>query len=134
MTVRGDILGHIETTLGNITGVGDVSVGKFRDVDVDAVRLPCVFADYSNDRPGEGSSGFETFVVPVEIEAWCTDTNRETFLGLVHAALMADYTQGGHALNTTRTTCQTLFVDPGRHLSGFILSFEILYRHPRGTP
>jgi hypothetical protein len=134
MSRRSDILGHVSTILTNVTGMGTVISGKYRDIDLDATTLPVAFADYGDDRVAEAGMGFEAFVVPLDVEVWCHDTDRETLLGLVHAAMVADVTISSHALNTTRTTCRLFFVDAGRSLTGFILSFDILYRHPRGTP
>jgi len=134
MSKRSDILSAVDTVIRSVSGIGDVFVGKVREIFIDEVNLPAAFADFSGDRPAEGGMGFEAFVVQVDVEVWCPDSSRETLLAAVHAGMISDVTLGGAALNVTRTTCKTLFVDAGRSLSGFILSFDILYRHPRGTP
>lgn len=135
MSRRSDILSNIHTTLEGVTGIGTVNTARLREIDIDTdVTLPAAFADFGDDRRAEAGMGFEGFVVPVDVEVWVKDADRETFISRVHTAMMTDVTRGGYALNTTRNSCKMFFLDPGRSLTGFVLSFDILYRHPTGSP
>lgn len=134
MTVRASILSDIAGSLGAIAGIGQVESGKWQDFDLKAVTLPIAFATLQNDDPAEAGMGMEAFWVNAMVEVWCADADLETLIGAVHTAIMADVTQGGFALNTKRDTCTPFSLDPTRGLTGFAITFRILYRHPFGSP
>jgi hypothetical protein len=134
MTVRASILTDLEGSLAAITAINQVEAGKWLDFDLKAVTLPIAFVTLQDDDPAEGAMGFETFWVNAVVEVWCADEDLETLIGAVHAAIMADVTQGGNSLNTKRTSCVPFSLDPVRGLTGFAMTFRILYRHQFGSP
>jgi len=134
MSVRSSILADIETTLKDIPGVGDVTTGKYEQVDLDQLTLPALFVLQGSDQEGARSTGYEVFTWRVVVEAWCRDTDAEAVFASIHAAVSADPTRGGKALNCHRTGSEIFSLDPGRGLIALQQSFEILYRHPVGSP
>ena len=134
MSVRSSILANIETTLKGIAGVGDVTTGKYEQVDLDQLTLPALFVLQGSDQEAARSTGYEVFTWRIVVEAWCKDTDAESVFASIHAALSADPTRGGTALNCRRTGSEILSLDPGRGLIALQQSFEILYRHPVGSP
>lgn len=58
----------------------------------------------------------------------------EEYLGQIHKAMNADQTWGGIALDTTRTSSDTLDFDPSRSQSGIMMMFDIRMRHHDGDP
>lgn len=135
MTVRASILSDIDGSLRAISEIKQVESGRWLDFQVEDVQLPIAFATLQNDAPaGGGAVGYETFNVTAAIEVWCVDTDLETLIGAVHAAIMADLTQGGFAMNTHRESCTPYALDPVRGLTGFVMTFTILYRHSFGVP
>jgi len=134
MSVRADILSDIETVLGQITGVGDVYVGKYEQVDLDALTFPALFVLQGGDQMAANSTGYEVFTWRVVIEAWCQDTAAETLFSAIHTAMASDESRGGHAMNCRRVDSNILSLDPGRGLIALQQTYEILYRHPIGSP
>lgn len=134
MSVRSSILADIETTLNAIVGVGDVHTGKYEQVDLEALTLPALFVLQGSDQEAARSTGYEVFTWRVVVEAWCRDTDAESIFASIHTALSADPTRGGTSLNCHRTGSEILSLDPGRGLIALQQSFEILYRHPVGSP
>ena len=134
MSVRSGILVDVETTLKTIPGVGDVYTGKYEQVDLDALTLPALFVLQGSDQEAARSTGYEVFTWRIVVEAWCKDTDAETVFASVHTALSADPTRGNKAMNCHRTGSDILSLDPGRGLIALQQTYEILYRHPVGSP
>ena len=134
MSVRSDILADMDTILKGIAGVGDVYVGKYEQVDLDALTLPALFVMQGSDQEGARSTGYEVFTWRVVVEAWCKDTDAEAVFASIHTALSADPTRGNKAMNCRRTGSDVLSLDPGRGLIALQQTYEILYRHPVGSP
>jgi hypothetical protein len=134
MSVRSSILTEMEAVLKGIPGVGDVTTGKYEQVDLDQLTLPALFVMQGSDQEAARSTGYEVFTWRVVVEAWCKDTDAESVFASIHAALSADPTRGGTALNCHRTGSEILSLDPGRGLIALQQTYEILYRHPVGSP
>jgi len=134
MSVRSSILADFESVLTSIPGVGEVFIGKYEQVDLDHLTLPALFVLQGSDQEGARSTGYEVFTWRVVVETWCRDTDVEAVSASIHAAVSADPTRGGAALNCHRTGSDVFSLDPGRGLIALQQSFEILYRHPVGSP
>ncbi len=136
MSVRADILSDIDTVLKAMTEFIDASVitGKAEQVDLESVTLPVAFVLQGPERKPSQAMGLETWEWTITVEVWCKDSDVETLYAAVHQALMVDIYRGGHALNFYRDGGDVLSVDPGRSLSAFQQTYQILYRHPFGTP
>jgi hypothetical protein len=134
MSVRSGILANMDSVLKGISSVGDVHVGKYEQVDLDALTLPSLFVLQGSDQETARSTGYEVFIWRVVVEAWCRDTEAETVFASIHAALSADPTRGNKAMNCRRTGSDVLSLDPGRGLIALQQTYEILYRHPVGSP
>jgi hypothetical protein len=123
MSVRSSILADMEAVLKGISGVGDVYTGKYEQVDLDQLTLPALFVLQGSDQEAARSTGYE-----------CKDTDAETVFASIHTALSADPTRGGTSMNCRRTGSDILSLDPGRGLIALQQTYEILYRHPIGSP
>ena len=134
MSVRSDILSNIETVLKDITGIGDVFTGKYEQVDLEALTLPALFVLQGGDQSAANSTGYEVFTWRVVIETWCQDTAAETLFAAIHAAMAADVSRGSHSMNCKRVDSNVLSLDSGRGLIALQQTYEILYRHPVGSP
>jgi hypothetical protein len=134
MSVRSSILADMEAVLKGISGVGDVYTGKYEQVDLDQLTLPALFVLQGSDQEAARSTGYEVFTWRVVVEAWCKDTDAETVFASIHTALSADPTRGGTSMNCRRTGSDILSLDPGRGLIALQQTYEILYRHPIGSP
>jgi hypothetical protein len=133
---RSDILSNLETTLKGMTEFADASVitGKAEEVDLDSVTFPLAFILQGPERKAQGPVGFETWDWTVVVEVWCRDSSVETLYAAVHQAISADIYRNAKALNTSRDGGDVMSLDPGRTLSVFQHTYQILYRHPFGTP
>ncbi|TRZ97669.1 MAG: hypothetical protein D4R80_06565 [Deltaproteobacteria bacterium] len=134
MSVRSEILADIEAVLKGIPDIGDVFVGKYEQVDLDALKFPAIFIFQGDDQEAIETMGTETFTWRVVVEAWCKDAEAETVFAALHMELSRDYTRSGNALNCRRTGSDVLSLDPGRGLIALQQTYEILYRHPYGQP
>lgn len=139
MSVRSDILGHIETILKGVAGLvpASVYVGKTEEVDLDAadLSLPLTFAIQGPEQKApEQVHGFETWNWTITAEVLCPYSSVETLYAAIHAALVADLTVGGHARKIERTGGDVMPIHPGRGISVFQLFYQVQYRHPFGTP
>ena len=88
--------------------MGDVYTGKYEQVDLDALTLPALFVLQGSDQEAARSTGYEVFTWRVVVEAWCRDTDAEAVFASIHAALSADPTRGGTAMNCRRTGSDVL--------------------------
>lgn len=135
MTTREEILANLDAVIGGIPSVGTVVVGKIDPVDrIEALTLPCAWVFPGDERMTESTASMETWEWSVEIEVWAKDSDLEPLLGAIHAALAADATRGGFALNCYRDGSRFFAVDPARSIGAMQLSYRILYRHPFGQP
>jgi len=137
VSVRSDILGHIETALKGITDVGDVLTGKwkFEEADLESLNYPALFIFQGSDNESQNSDfSKELFDWNVIIEAWCADTTVEALFAAIHTAMAADSTLGGHAIQSRRIGSQIFALDPGRGIISMQQTHIIQYEHPNGQP
>ena len=134
MSKRSDILANIGTTIAAVSGINQVETGKWSEVDLKDLTLPVAFIFLGTDEISPPPVGYEQFWIPAVVEVFCKDSDMESLIAAIHAAMLVDVTRGGHALQTVRETCDPFAVDPTRGLAGFDLTFKIQYRHPVGQP
>jgi hypothetical protein len=135
MSVRSDILSNIETVLKGITGVGDVFVGKYTEVDLASLKFPALFVLQGGDQESvDQTFSSESFKWDIIIEAWCQDINAEVMFSEIHTAMRVDERRGGYAISCRRTGSQILSLDPARGLIAMQQTHEIHYEHPIGQP
>ena len=134
MTVRSQILSNLKTTVSSVDAIRQVEAGRWSEVDLKDLSLPAAFVIFGADEIATGPMGFESFWLSAVVEVWCKESDMEDLIGAVHAAVLADITRGGSAINTVRDACAPFALDPSRSLAVFDLTFKILYRHPVGLP
>lgn len=136
MSVRSDILASIETALKNIPGIGDVSVGRYEQVDLENLGLPALFVLQGDDQLSEEGEEFgqETFRWDVNVEAWCVDSSAEALFAEIHSTMAGESILGGSVLRCHRAGSKMLSLDPGRGIVAMQQIYEITYQHAEGQP
>lgn len=137
-TTRQNILAHIKSILETVTSIEYVEVNKMSVVDIETVPFPCafIFSDretkIGDDRAVIGKENWEWLI---NIELWTDErTDPEVLLGAVHAAMVGDYTLGGHAVTSDRISSTMYVLNPERAITATVLDYSVIYRHTKGTP
>lgn len=143
-TIREKILDNIETTLNlikTISGYSNTiaSVQKYKQTGNEYVLTPCVII-LAGQETLEKQSGFYTrakfqvLLGLVTVAPTDTDATLNSLLGDIQKALMADYTRGTLAENTTIQTIVPYEQQEGEPYAGLIITLEIQYLFKTSDP
>ncbi len=134
-TTRQNILAQIKTTLEGVESITEVQVNKTTPVDIETIGFPCAFIYSGGEtRQQNGPITYETWEWEIQIELWARDSDMETLLGVVHAAMFADEKIGGYADTSYRTGVDMYVIDPLQSLEAALITYLVRYKHVRGTP
>lgn len=138
-TIREKILDNLQTTLQAITVAGGyvntiASVQKWAQSGNALAALPTIIINAGpedrENRPGFITSCKLSVILDVyTVAATDTDAALNSLLGDITKALMADYTRGGYAVNTTIKSVIPFEAIEGQPYAGLIITVEIEYRH-----
>lgn len=138
-TIRAQILAAMKVELEKVAyGFSTVKLGQPSPHDYVESALPVVFAWISDDAVLSGDRP-DTAVL---LEWWRTGItleiygpgDPEEYLGQAHKAMAFDCQWGGLALDTNRSTSETLEFDASHQVNGLRLRFDLLHRHKWGDP
>jgi len=141
-TVRESILADLHTTLAAVSSLK--SAQRWEQNGNDFTETPMVVIAPAPEEKEDGPSALTTCRLDVDIDlyvrhdknefAGSTDAYLNGLLGAIEAALMADHTRGGHAIDTEITGNSPFEVIEGQALAGLIISIRVHYRHQRTDP
>jgi hypothetical protein len=135
-TTRQKILDDIQTTIEGIARIKSVITNRLTlpDFNINPMPIAFVFSGDEKDATKEfGVINYESWRWEVLIMVWTQDEDIEDYVGLVHNAMGADETRGGHALFSKRVSGIAPYaVDPEGSIMGVELIYEIQYRHIEG--
>lgn len=135
-TVRQNILANIETVITGITRIKSVITNRFTIPDLNINPLPIAFVFSGDERDATDEFGvirYESWLWEVVVMLWTQDEDIEDYIGLIHNAMAADETRGGHALYCKRVSgIAPYMVDPEGSVVAVELVFQVQYRHVEG--
>jgi len=137
-TKRQQILAKIKEIVLTVSVIKAVEVNKTSVIDLETIALPCAFI-YSSSciKIGDDRAviGYENWEWLIDCEV-CSDerNDQEDLLGLIHAAMVSDYTLSGLAVTSDLISSDLFVLDPTRAISSMVLNFSVLYRHKKGVP
>jgi len=137
-TKRQQILAKIKEIILTASAIKAVEINKTSAIDIETIALPCAFI-YSSACTKIGDDraviGYENWEWLIDCEVWSDERNdQENLLGLVHTAMVADYTLSGLAVTSDLISSDLFVLDPTRSLSSMVLNFSVIYRHKKGIP
>lgn len=147
-SIRESILENIKTVLEAITVVGgynnDIeSVQRWKQRGNITKDVPCIVINAGMEVKDPGPDPQSTCKFTVTLDVYMrqddTDTtNSDTALNSLYLdiekALMADYTRGGYAEETSIRSAVPFESVEGQPTFGIIIELEIMYRHSRTDP
>ncbi len=135
-TTRENILDTIKTNITAVTGISSASLLQPSPVDLDTIAMPAAFIYTGAEvrlADNRAVIGYETWQWEVFIEVWARDTDMEALLGLIHSKMYLDEEIGNYAVISYRTGVDMQVVDPEQSLQVMLITYEVIYRHVKGT-
>lgn len=135
-TARQNILARIKEDLEAIASIKEVYLYESGPMDLETVPMPCAFIHTSDEArlvDSRAVIGYETWSWQVVIEVWAVDKEMEDLLNDIHTKMYSDNSFNDYAIVSYRTGVDFLFIDPERALESMLITYEITYRHVKGT-
>jgi hypothetical protein len=138
-TLRAQILAAMKAKLEEVAyGFATVKLMQPSPHDYAESALPVVFVWVSSDMVLSGDRP-DTAVL---LELWRTEItleiygpgDAEEYLGQAHKAMANDCQWGGLAIDTNRSSSETLEYDASHLVNGVRLKFDLIHRHKSGDP
>jgi len=151
-SVRELIMQHVQTTLEGITTANGYST-TLNAVERllqqgQSVKPPMAYVIEGDDTPIDDTSqdiglmtlrnleiGIEAQVIQDEaVDSRSASEVMNLLIADIQRAMEADYTRGGHAINTTEMGVDPILFIEGRKKLVTVIGYRILYRHRRTDP
>lgn len=137
MSTRQNILNQFVTDISAMTVVPLQEVHQKQPTlaDVEKLSFPSAFVYTGVETRVEDSRaviGYENWDMEVVVEVWSKEDNLESILEEIHAAIFADYTLGGNAVEAKRLGSDTWILDYEGTWYVLYIPFAVFFRHVRG--
>lgn len=120
----------IQAIVAAVDAVPGLNVYRSRVLAMGESKLPAAVVSPATNQPVEGVVGMADNVLEIElaIRVAGTDAAADPFIVAAHAALMADRTLGGHAIDIAQRDSAWAFSAEGKDLCELRATYAIHYR------